>query len=64
MSKNECPVCNEAECFACENGLCVVLKDNDFKGKKCPFFKTNEQAEKEQAYCEERISKIRKKLYL
>ena len=35
--------CHDSRCFACENGFCQILKDNDFKGKKCPFRKTRTQ---------------------
>ena len=45
----ECPVCFATECFACQNGQCVILVSNDFGAKDCPFFKTTAQVEKEQA---------------
>lgn len=38
-----CPTCDKAECFACENGYCVILTNNQFN-RGCPFFKTREQA--------------------
>lgn len=43
------PVCAKEDCAACSGGQCVALTDNDFGGKKCPFYKTREQNEKEQA---------------
>lgn len=52
------PDCTVAECFGCEEGKCVVLINNDFGERKCPFFKTNQQVEEEKAYCEERLEKI------
>lgn len=33
------PGCRFDSCFACENGHCTALTDNDFGGKMCPFFK-------------------------
>ena len=56
MDVQECPACNRAECFGCEEGHCVILIKNNFGKRGCPFFKTNEQVEKELAYCEERMA--------
>ena len=53
------PYCNKGDCFACKEGKCDALVDNSF-AKECPFYKTNEQVEKEQAYCDERIANILK----
>ena len=33
-----CP--HEPGCRSRKNGTCRVLKDTDFKGKPCPFYKT------------------------
>ena len=52
------PACAEAECAACEQGYCTVLIDNDFGTRKCPFFKTREQAAKDKAYREKRLADI------
>lgn len=62
MSRNNiCPPCNVDECFACENGLCLILTSNDFGKRECPFFKTAEQVEREQEYCEMRMAVIKNK---
>ena len=53
---NKCPACNVVECFACEDGFCVILNDNKFRNKKCPFTKTQEQVAKEKVYCAERLA--------
>lgn len=55
-----CPYCGKSDCFACDGGKCVVLVDNNFR-RECPFYKTKEQVEKEQAYCDERMANILKK---
>lgn len=34
------PKCGNNKCFACEDGKCRALIDNDFGNKPCPFFKT------------------------
>ena len=54
------PTCAVEECAACEEGHCTILINNDFGTRKCPFFKTKEQAAKEKAYCEKRLADIRK----
>lgn len=41
------PNCNREDCFACKHGKCVVLNKNNFGGRECPFFKSNEQVAKE-----------------
>lgn len=33
-----------ADCFANKGGKCVSLKDNDFGGRGCPFYKSNKEA--------------------
>ena len=53
-----CPACYEAECAANKDLHCIALTDNNFGGKKCPFFKTKEQNEKERAYCEQRLEAL------
>ena len=46
------PICAKDKCFACENGRCRVLIDNNFHGRPCPFFKTQEQLREEQRKAE------------
>ena len=53
------PTCNRAECFGCQEGECLVLIENNFGQKGCPFFKTKEQVESEKEYCRERLNEIR-----
>lgn len=31
------------DCFANKNGKCVSLKDNDFGGRDCPFYKSSKE---------------------
>ena len=40
------------DCFANKDGVCVCLRDNDFHGKGCPFFKTTAQcdADRQKSY--------------
>ena len=40
------------DCFANKNGKCVSLTDNDFGGKSCPFFKSNDEISLEQITAE------------
>jgi hypothetical protein len=54
------PVCNVEECFGCEEKHCIILTKKDFGVRKCPFFKTREQTEKEKAYRKERLANITK----
>ncbi len=56
MNIEEFPVCDRSDCFGCEEGHCIVLINNNFGERNCPFFKTNEQVEKELAYCAERMA--------
>jgi len=44
----------DRDCFANKEGRCVSLKDNDFGGRGCPFYKSNKEASMEQinAECE------------
>lgn len=51
------PSCEERTCFANKNGNCIVLINNDFHGKHCPFFKTEERLEKERRECARRKNK-------
>lgn len=36
--------CRELSCFANENGFCRALGDTDFGMRRCPFYKTKEDA--------------------
>lgn len=48
MNKNvEYPVCYKLTCFANVGVHCRCLKDNDFHGRECPFYKDHNQFEKE-----------------
>lgn len=42
------PDCQNNKCFGCDNGKCLILSDNDFKGRSCPFFKTQKQLDDEE----------------
>ena len=55
-----CPTCGALDCDANEEGRCIALRKNDFGNRKCPFYKTKEEAEKDRAKCEERLANIRK----
>ena len=45
---NSYPRCNHvADCTACKEGFCMILKNNNFGDKLCPFYKSTEQNEKE-----------------
>ena len=54
---NKCPTCDKVDCAGYEDGRCVVLKDK-IKNKECPFYKTKEQAEEENAKRLERLVNI------
>lgn len=56
MSK-QCPICEKqhTDCFAHSNGRCAILCNTDFKGKDCPFYKTEEQCAKENRQRRERL---------
>lgn len=48
MLKNgDFPTCLELDCFANVECKCKCLKDNDFYGRKCPFYKHYKKQEKE-----------------
>ena len=52
------PICNREDCFANLDGKCVLLLDNDFGNRECPFYKTKKQAEAENEYYQ-RLADIR-----
>lgn len=60
MKYVNCPVCNVTECFGHDEGRCVVLVDNNFNGRPCPFRKTKEQVEAEKEYCQNRLADIKR----
>lgn len=62
MNYQKCPSCNRKECFACEEGHCVVLIDNDFDYRECPFYKTKEQVAEEREYCRNRVAELNKNM--
>ena len=35
--------CERDDCFACVNGECVILVENNFHGEEFRFFKTKEE---------------------
>ena len=50
MGETKRPQCSRSECFACVDGLCIVLNDNDFPDRGgCPFFKTENDYRKDLA---------------
>lgn len=55
-----CPKCYRGDCFGCEGEHCIILTKNNFGNRECPFFKTEEQVEKEKAYCKERLENLKK----
>ena len=58
MSTNKSfPKCANGECFACEGGRCVILKETNFR-RPCPFFKTKAQLAEEEKKRIERENRI------
>lgn len=55
----EFPTCAATECANCEKGQCIALTDNNFGTRRCPFFKTREQAAMEREQYEKRLAEIR-----
>ena len=53
------PACASVKCASCDDYRCLALTDNNFGKKKCPFFKTKEQVEKEKEYYKKRLDDIR-----
>lgn len=52
------PPCGCTECAANEEKHCIALRTNNFDGRKCPFYKTKKQNEKEKACCEQRLADL------
>ncbi len=55
--------CAEKECFACKNGYCAILVNNDFSGRACPFRKTEEQLVEERKRTEMRLDHLERNFY-
>ncbi len=36
------------DCFANKDGRCVSLKDNNFGGRDCPFYKSNKEVSRDE----------------
>ena len=45
--KKYAPLCSNINCAGHREGKCMILKNNHFGDKVCPFYKTAEQNEKE-----------------
>lgn len=54
--------CYRANCFGyCqETGCCLVLSDNHFNGRECPFFKSKEKFMTDRLKAEQRVSALHK----
>lgn len=49
MQGKRMPECSaHHDCFANHDGVCCCLSDNNFNGKDCPFYKTEETVRREQ----------------
>ena len=57
IGKNRRVKCSISDCFACKDGECIALQDNDFNGKPCPFFKTRDQIADEEMRTQIRLRK-------
>lgn len=49
------PSCLFYSCFACEKLHCTILRDNDFHGKPCSFFKTRSDVQRQRQEAFDRI---------
>lgn len=54
-SRSSSPRCDTSTCFAYKSGRCVILIDNNFGERKCPFYKT-QSAEEEIAHTKRRTN--------
>lgn len=50
MEYAKCPACRLTDCFANVEKHCTILRKKDFGTRKCPFFKTKEQAAEAREY--------------
>lgn len=48
INESNSPGCLFYSCFACENGHCTALNNNEFPGRPCPFFRARADAKKAQ----------------
>ena len=55
------PCTDNTDCFANNDGYCVCLMSNDFKGRKCPFYKEKTITETECTLSEVRLLRIGRK---
>ena len=46
---DEYPKCDRFSCFAYSDGKCVILTNNNFGKRACPFYKTPAQIAAEEA---------------
>ena len=53
----ECKDKHRKDCFACKNGLCLILNNTTFN-RPCPFFKTEQEAEESTAKAMQRAKKL------
>ncbi len=51
------PKCRRGDCFANFEGTCRCLTTSYFKGKECPFFKTDQEIATENYKAAERIQR-------
>ena len=57
-SKNDkCPLCSfgKRDCHAYKDGCCVALSSLDDKWERCPFYKSADQIEREEARSRKRL---------
>lgn len=53
--KKYAPLCSNTHCASHREGKCMILKNNHFGDKACPFFKTTEQCKKEKKAVTDRL---------
>ena len=59
MEVNEkCPTCGRKDCFGNEEGYCLVLTENNFGNRSCPFYKTEEKVAEEKEYVKNRLAEL------
>ena len=51
-------IMQQKNCAACHNGICGLLENVDFKGNKCPFYKTEDQRVAEDTKALQRLMRI------
>ena len=60
MPKNAPPCNYHDDCVSRCDGLCVILRSNDFKHRDCPFYKNAAQIEADNALILSRTTKAHK----